>query len=88
MSNVIDFLEQAGRSAYGIDAVLASVAPGVETRQTLLAADAHALAAACGARIALACYVSAPDHEPEPAECPDDVPDVPDEPDQQTSEVA
>ena len=85
MSNVIDFLEQAGRAADGMDAVPASTSMDGEIRLALDGADARALAVACGARIAMACYVSAPDNEPEPAESPDELPD---EPDQQTPEAA
>lgn len=72
MSNIIELLEEAGRSGR-LTKVSEELAGGLasELRSSV--------------ELIRSCYVSAPDNEPTPSESPAEVPD---EPDQQDSEAA
>ena len=85
MSNLIEFLESAGCGhgpsfeGHLPDGLAADVLGAVVAR------DAAALARAAGIGPVHACYVTAPDNDPVPAESPDELPD---DPEQQDSEAA
>lgn len=87
MTRIIHLLELIGResagSAAGTESALARLPE--EMQRLVRAAGPVSLAAAIGARAQLACYITAPDSEPMPADAPDDLPE---DPEQHESEAA
>lgn len=85
MSNLIAFLEAAGRGqAAASDGCLPDgLSP--DMLDALVARDAIALARAVGVLRIQACYISAPDNEPVPEDSPEEMPE---DPDRQDSEAA
>lgn len=87
MKSIICLLEMMGRSTVESavqDAAVLAELP-VDVQRAFTAGDSAALAAALGTSVYQACYVTAPDNEPTPADAPVDLPE---DPEQQESQAA